>query len=46
MSKIDVKKDTTNHNKPEKINMFNGRYIEYKSKGGKNLSIEQYLEKI
>ena len=43
---IDVKKDTINHYKPEKINnVFNDKYTEHKSKGDENTSIEQYLEK-
>ena len=45
-SAIDVKKDTINHYKPEKINsVFNDKYPEHKSKGDENTSIEQYLEK-
>ena len=38
---IDVKEVTINHNKPEKTNaVFNDKYIEYKSKGNENTSVE------
>ena len=46
-SDIDVKEDTTKHYEPGKISsVFNEKYIEYKSKGDENTSIEQYLQKI
>ena len=39
---IDVKEDTINKYKPEKINgVFNDKYIEYESKDDNNLSIEE-----
>lgn len=33
-------------NQQKKNDTFNEKYIEYKCKGSKKLSIEQYLEKI
>ena len=43
----EINTDNKIHYKPENINgALNNKYIEYKSEGGKKLSIEQYLERI
>ena len=43
-SEIDVKEGVMNHYEPEKINdLFDDKYIEYKSKYDENISFEKYL---